>query len=221
MCENNEIGGQDRINILIVEDHPLVRYGLKATLAEADPNFAVAGAVASVADAKAFLDAHSELHLVLLDILLPDGNGVEVLHHIRQRSLDVKAIAISSISDVETIVGLVQAGLKGFVNKESEAEVLMEAIHTVMSGFEYFGKQITQFIKDVELAANIKKVLTPREIEIVRLAVGGFTAKQMADALCVSNRTIETHKSHIFEKLGIGTTAEMVRYAFEHNLVRL
>lgn len=209
------------INILIVDDHPLVRRGLQATLAEADPNFKVVGSAATVAEAINYLDVHCSPDVVLLDILLPDGNGIEVLNHIRKNYPQVKTIAISSINDAEMIVELVKAGLQGFVNKESDEEILMEAIHSVVSGFEYFGKQIAQFIRDVELAANVSAMLTSREIDVIRLSVEGYSAKQVADELQVSRRTIEVHKSHIFTKLKINSTAEMVRYAFEHNLVRL
>lgn len=221
MDENSHIIQPAKVKILIVDDHPLISYGLKAMLVEADANFDVVATAASVAEAKAAVNAHADLDLVLLDILLPDGNGIEVLNHIRLGDHHIKVIAFSSVDDVDLIVNLVQAGLDGFVNKECDESVMVEAIRSVMAGFEYFGKPIAQLLKDVELNSNMGTVLTNREIEIMRLSAEGYTAQEAADMLCISRRTIESHKAKIFSKLKINTTAELVKYAFKYKLVRL
>lgn len=221
MCENNETGKQDKVNILIVDDHPIVSYGLKAMLLGADARFDVIGTAGSVAEANDFVDQHDDLDLILLDILLPDGNGIEVLNHIHGIEHKPKVLAISTIDDTDIIVSLVQAGLDGFVNKGCPESVMLEAIRSVMSGLEYFGKPIEQLLDEVELNSQMRSALTNREIEIMRLTAEGYSAKETADKLFVSPRTVESHKSRIFAKLNINTTAELVRYAFRYKLISI
>ena len=209
------------VKIFIVDDHPLISCGMKAMLVEADPCFEVVGSAGSVAEANEFVDKHKDLDLVLLDILLPDGNGIEVLNHIRERGYPAKVLAVSSVDDIDLIVNLVQAGLDGFVNKGCDETIMVEAIRSVLAGLEYFGKPIEQFLSDVELNSQVHPALTNREIEIMRLTAEGLTAQEAADKLFVSRRTVEAHKSRIFAKLKINTTSELVRYAFRYKLIRI
>ncbi len=131
-------------------------------------------------------------------------------------------------SENEFVLKSIQAGAKGYLPKDSSREELLEAIHTVYSGEEYFSKSVLssffrKYLKDEKAAHELSQneSLTQREIEILKLSASGFTNKEIADKLFISVRTVDSHKNHIMSKLKLRNTAELVHYALKHNIIEI
>ncbi len=210
----------DKINILLVEDQVLTRMGMTMALNRNSECLIVAEA-SSVHEAKQQLKQNQDLDLVLLDLMLPDGNGIEVVRFLKQRGSDIKVLVISADNNQETILQLVELGIDGFISKYADIPTLATAIHSVYNGIEYFGKDIAEIIQAVSTAKGpSEEVFTGRELDIVRLCAKGLSVKQIAEDLCISTRTVETHKNNIFKKLGFNSTSELIRWVFDHGVVR-
>jgi len=164
--------------------------------------------------------------LVLLDVNLPDIWGVDVARRLRSDYPAVKILAVSAENTTETIHAMLEAGIDGFISKQrSDADELAQAIRTVMSGVEYFGRDISAIIFDVYVAKKKTSVVTGeftnREREIILLCRDGLICKEIADRLGIAVNTVNNHKKNIFSKLGINNTMEMVQYALKHGIIRI
>ncbi len=210
----------EKINILLVEDQMLTRMGMTMAL-NRNADCQVVAEAGSVQEAKQLLKQNQNLDVVLLDLMLPDGSGVDVVRFLRQRGSDIKVLVISADTNQETILQLVEMGIGGFISKYADIDTLTTAIHSVYRGIEYFGKDIAEIIEAVSTAKGpAEEMFTGRELDIVRLCAKGLSVKQIADVLCISTRTVETHKNHIFRKLGFNSTSELIRWVFDHGIVR-
>jgi two-component system response regulator NreC len=200
------------IRILLVEDHPLYRVGLRLSLNYSDLSSVIMAEADSVEAAKIFLEQHGgEVDLILLDYFLPDGNGVDVIHHARAFSPNAKIVLLSGESKNPEVVVRTQGLVDGYLGKDVEPEDLkakLNALFGIDGGDE--GKQYR---------ISAKADLSPREIEIIQLCANGLSAQQIADRLGLSRRTVEVHKSHVFEKLDLKNTADLVKYAYDAGLV--
>ena len=206
--------------ILLVEDQLLTRMGMGMALNKKNGCKIVAEA-ASVAEAKQLLKQTDDFDVVLLDLMLPDGNGAELVQFLKNRGSEVRVLVISADTNKETIMHLVGLGIDGFISKYADIPTLVDAIHSVDSGIEYFGKDISEIIHAVSTAkAPADGLFTGRELDIVRLCAKGQSVKQIAETLSISSRTVETHKNNIFKKLGFSSTFELMNWVFEHGIVR-
>ena len=213
------------VQVIIVDDHPLFRNGLKASLKDSYPDICVAGEADSGA-ALFRLSALSTADLVLLDINLPDINGVEIARRLRRDYPAVKILAVSAENTAETVKSMLEAGIEGFISKrQGDVDELVEAIRTVMSGLEYFGRDISAIIYEVFVAKKKTTTVTPefteREKEIILACRDGLLCKEIADRLGISTHTVKAHKNNIFAKLGINNTMEMVQYALKKGIIRI
>ncbi|MCR4681334.1 MAG: response regulator transcription factor [Bacteroidales bacterium] len=209
------------INILLVEDQTLTRMGMKITLNHEDSDCRIVAEASSVKEALAQLGQLPDLDIVLLDLMLPDGNGIEVIEHMRETGSKAKVLVISADTNRETILKLTELGIGGFISKYADSATLEEAIYSVHNGLEYFGKDIAEVIHAISTAkAQEEDTFTDRELEIMQLCANGLNVKQIAKELNISSRTVETHKNNIFKKLGFSSTAELMKYAFEHGIIR-
>ena len=207
------------INILLVEDQILTRMGMGMALNESNGCKIVAEA-GSVQEAKQLIKQTPDLQLVLLDLMLPDGNGIEVVQFLRNRGSDLKVLVISADTNKENILQLVELGINGFISKYADIPTLVDAIHSVCNGIDYFGKDISVIIHAVSTAKDPDlDVFTSRELDIVRLCSKGLSVKQIAETLNISARTVETHKNNIFKKLGFNSTMELMNWVFEHGII--
>ncbi|MBO4488998.1 MAG: response regulator transcription factor [Bacteroidales bacterium] len=211
----------ENIKILIVEDHALTRMGTIMAMSNCNIPCQVVAEASTVKEAKAILGKYTDIDLILLDLMLPDGNGREVLHYLRSYNQNAKVLIISADTDKNTILELMQLGISGFISKYSNPDTLAAAIDSVCNGMEYFGKDISEIIHAVSTA---KKPIpgdsfTARELEIMRLCAQGLSVKMIADELNISNRTVENHKNNIFKKLGFNSTGELIHYVFENGIV--
>jgi DNA-binding NarL/FixJ family response regulator len=164
--------------------------------------------------------------IVLLDINLPDIGGVEITRRLRRDHPEVKILAVSAENTSETIQAMIEAGIDGFITKQkSSATELANAIQTVMSGIEYFGRDITSILYQVYIAKKRTTAITPefteRERDVIVLSSKGLLYKEIADKMGVSINTVKTHKKNIFLKLGINNNMEMVQYAMKNGIIRM
>ena len=201
------------IRILLVEDHPLYRMGLRLSLNYSDSLCVMVGETADVKSAKSFLEQRgSEVDIILLDYFLPDGNGVDVINHARTYSPDAKIVLLSGDSKNPEIIARTQGLVDGYWDKNEEPETMKTKLYAL------FG--ISDYDEDKQYRIKAKADLSAREIEVIQLCANGLSAQQIADRLGLSRRTVEVHKSHIFERLDLKSTADLVKYAYDAGLVK-
>ena len=200
------------IRILLVEDHPLYRMGIRMSLNYSGLGSVVVAETDDVKSAKSFLDQHAdEVDLILLDYFLPDGNGVDVIHHARALSPKIKIVLLSGEIKNREVVEHTQGLVDGYLGKDVDPETLKTKLNAL------FG--INGYDEEKQYRISAKADLSAREIEIIQLCANGMSAQQIADRLGLSRRTVEVHKSHVFEKLDLKTTADLVKYAYDAGLV--
>jgi len=212
------------VKIIIVDDHALFRLGLKASLADNQHDIMVVGEAES-GEALFDLLTTTTADLVLLDILLPGMSGIETARRLRSECPEIKILAISSENTAEVVEALLKTGIEGFISKRSgQVDEIAKAIHTVMTGTEYYGKDIAAIIYQVYVSkknsAEVTPEFTKREKEIIELCRDGLMAKEIADQMGISVNTVHIHKNNIFHKLGINNTVELVQYALKYKIIR-
>ena len=213
------------IQVIIVDDHPLFRIGLKATFKDCHPDIIVAGE-ADCGEALFRLLTTTAADLVLLDINLPDISGVEIARRLRRDYPAIKILAVSAENTAATVEAMLEVGIEGFISKrQGDVDELAEAIRTVMSGLEYFGRDISAIIYDVFVSKKkttaVTHEFTEREKEIILACRDGLLCKEIAVRLGISTHTVNAHKNNIFTKLGINNTMEMVQYALKKGIIRV
>lgn len=211
--------------IAIAEDHTLVRDLLQALL-EATPSMEVVGAVADGRSLLALVK-DSKPDVALVDVVLPDLNGIEATRQIRAAYPDVRVVICSAHTERSLIAEAFRAGALGFISKSGRKEEVPEAIAAVMDGEAYMSPSIAgQFVRDLVFApsatdATAWTALSSREREVLQLIAEGKATKDVAEELGISVKTVETHREHILGKLGLRGTADLVRYAIREGLTSL
>ena len=207
--------------ILIVDDHPLVRDGIQTMLRD-ESSIQIVGASKTAAEALAFL-VTEEPDIILLDISLPDMNGLELCERIRKGHKKVKIIGLTSTNEAGIITGLLQRGGNGYVLKNMERAELLTAIQTVLNGKVYLSEAAND--KVLEQFQNFKGVqddiplLTRREREILQLLSDGLNGPQIAEKLFLSPLTIETHRKNLLRKFHANSVQLLLKTARDHKLV--
>jgi len=213
-------------SVLLVDDHPLFREGLKSLIARS-AGFEVVGEAANAEDG---LKQASSLQpdLVVMDISLPDGNGISVTRDIINRLPKIQVLIMSMHSKIDHITKAFQAGARGYVVKESAADRLIQALEAVSKG-EYFldtslsSKVVENLMKFPEKEATITdaryETLTAREQQVMRLLAEGLSTKAAAKKLFISPKTVENHRASIMSKLDLHSTMSLVRYAAKLGLI--
>jgi DNA-binding NarL/FixJ family response regulator len=198
------------IKILLVDDHPLVRDGLRARL-EAVPQFEV---VAEAGGAQEALQQarHANVDLVLMDINMRGGNGIEATAQFSEHFPDIAVLILSMHDKLEYVSQAIQAGARGYVLKDAPGKDIVVAIETVMSGGIYYSAALARQLAKPQ---NVDAQLTSREHEVLLHIANGQSNKQIARDLDLSVRTVETHRLNIKRKLGIEGQAELIRYAVQ------
>lgn len=211
------------VNIILVDDHQLVRKGLKALL-ENHLNYRVIAEAGNGAEALPII-ASLRPDLVLLDISMPGKNGLEVAADIAGKAGAPKILMLTMCHIAEYISEAVNMGVQGYVVKDSAPTELFNAIDTVMGGEIYLSpsvsKQILGLMKKNSEKESMPNTLTARQVQILKLIALGYSSKGIADELSLSLKTIEAHRSQLMQRLGIRELAGLVRYAVRIGLVSL
>lgn len=214
--------------ILLVDDHPLFREGLKALVA-GNPSYAVAGEAGDVAEALR-LARDLRPDIVLLDISLPDGSGLDVIRQLEKRQPETRVLVLSMHAKIDLIAECFRAGASGYIVKESTASQLWQGLLAVCRGERYLDSAVAPkvLLKLDEYAARRSRhqdpayaALTKREQQVLRLLAEGRDTATIAGMLFISRKTVENHRANIFGKLGLGNLAELVHYAARLGLVEL
>ena len=209
------------IRILIIDDHPLVTDGIK-TMLQHEAHLQVTGAAKTAKEAIAFLE-QQEVEVILLDISLPDMDGLQLCELIRQKNKTTKIIGVTSANDAGIIAQLLHRGGNGYLLKNMERSELIHAIERVLDGHIYLSKEanekVLQQFSSVGSAMNQMPVLTRREKEILLLLNNGLTSPQMAEKLFISALTIETHRKNLLQKFNVGSTTLLLKVAREYRLL--
>ena len=207
------------IRVTIVDDHPIVRRGLKDTLS-AETDIVVVGEAARSEEVLAALSA-SPCDVVLLDISLPGRGGLDVLKDIRRGFPDVRVLVVSTHDESHYAVRAMRAGAAGYLTKTSPPEELVRAVRQLMRTGRYINEEVgaalAQFAQDDRPGPPHER-LSDREHEVLRLLTAGKTVSDIANELSLSVKTVSTYRSRLVEKLGVRTTSELVRYGLEHKL---
>ena len=213
------------ISVILVDDHALFRIGVKGALLGSGGDVSVAGE-ADCGKALFKLLETTAADIILLDICLPDMSGIEIAKRLRDEYPNMKILAVSSENTKDVVSKLLEVGIDGFISKrQSSPDELVKAIYSIMDGFEYFGRDIASIMSNIFVSK--KKTTEPtfefteREREIIKLCNEGLQSKQIADRFNISPRTVDTHKTNIFKKLGINNTVEMVQYAMKYGIINM
>lgn len=207
-------------NVLIVDDHAIVREGLKQILADT-PDMVVAGEASTGREALDHLQT-GEWDVVVLDISLPDRSGLDILKQIIQRPNGPPVLILTMHAEGPYAVRILRMGAAGYLTKESAPEQLVGAIRKVAQGGRYVSPSLAeQLAFDVSSThqSPLHETLSDREFEVLCMLVSGKTLTQIAADLCVSIKTISTHRARILDKMHMKSNVELVRYAIRHRLV--
>lgn len=218
----------DPIRVAIADDHALLRKGIISLLEKAE-GIVIAGEMSSGEEAVNFANEHTP-DVFLLDIVMRGMTGIEATRWIKEQSPQVKIILISSEVNKDFISAGIKSGIDGYLNKDIDQKTLITAIQTVVKGERYFSPEITAlvfqdfFLKEKNgkgLPSKKKTGLSKREEEVLTMIATGKSLKEIAEDLFISVKTVETHKLHIQDKLGLTNTAQLVKYAIEKNLIEV
>lgn len=197
--------------LLIVDDHRIFTEGIHFLIGHTT-TLKVAAILHKGLEVMPFLKCN-EIDLVLLDIDLPDISGIEVARNIRAAYPSLKILALSMLDDFHSVSRMMEAGADGYCIKTCGLEEILNAILKLENGEKYTPASHTGFLnKEAESPKHLR--LTPREMEIVHLIGKGLTSHQIADSLCISARTVETHRKNIYQKLNLHTNIELIQYSF-------
>lgn len=208
------------IRLLIADDHAIVRGGLKQIFAMA-PDMEVAGEAANGAQV---LDSLRQLEfdLLLLDLNMPGVSGPDLIMRVRAQKAALPILVLSMHNETQVASRVLKAGANGYITKDSEPEILLSAIRRVAAGGKFIAPELAeQMVFDVSTSGSQlpHSLLSDRELEVLRLLITGKSVNDIADQLCISNKTVSTHKTRLMEKMSMGSIAELMRYAMAHGLL--
>jgi DNA-binding NarL/FixJ family response regulator len=213
----------NKIKVAIVDDHSLFRNGLKLLLT----GFPEMEVVSESSNGKEFLEDldHIKPDIVLMDIEMPVMNGIEATMESLIKQPGLKIITLSMFGEEEYYYKMIDAGVKGFVLKNSDIDEVVKAIRTVMNDGTFFSQElllsVVKKFRDVRKTDQMHIQLSQREVEIVDLICKGLSNQEIADALNISKRTVDKHRANILSKTDTNNTASLVMFAVEHKLIEL
>jgi two-component system nitrate/nitrite response regulator NarL len=208
------------IRILIADDHPIFRDGLRRLL-EAEPELRVIAEAADGLEAVRLVEQHKP-DLLLLDLAMPRRPGLEVARILSESPQPVRIVLLTAAIESHQVLEAIRMGVRGVVQKDAATELLLKAIRTVMSGQYWVGREkvadIVELLRRPAPAARKNFGLTPRELEIVGTVVSGYSNRDIAQKLKVSEDTVKHHLTNIFNKTGVSSRLELALFAINHRL---
>jgi DNA-binding NarL/FixJ family response regulator len=218
----------EKIKLILVDDHQLVRTGI-ANLLAGEAGFEIIGEAADAKDLFELLKK-SQPDIAVLDIALPGMSGIEITKKLHNDFPGIRILILSMHTSEEFIFNAINSGARGYLPKNTSRKELIEAIYAIQRGEEFFAESISNVIlksyikkakSDSPEEENNENLLSKREIEVLKLFAEGMTNQEIADKLFISIRTVESHKNHIMARLELKTTVDLVKFAIRNNIVLL
>ena len=211
------------MRVLLVDDHRMLREGLRAIL-EKDDSFTVVGEASNGREAIRLVQALRP-DLIVMDVAMQDMNGIEATRQIKALAPNIKVIALSSHSDRRYVKAILEAGANGYVLKANAYEELLRAVDAARRGLTFLSAEVTFEIVESALQqgteGSVYEILGAREREVLQLLAEGLTSSEIATRLCVSTRTIDSHRRNIMRKLDLHNVAALTKYAIREGLTDL
>ena len=211
------------INVVIADDHKMVREGIRQLL-EFDGKIKVIGEAGNGLECLEFLKKDLP-NVLLLDINMPEMNGLDVLQHIRKNKIKVKVIILTVHNEIEYLLKANDLNVDGYILKDSESEILKNAIYSVNNGENYIQPELIPLLNSTLIHKDIDKEkidsLTKREIEVLKSISAGLLNKEIAINLGISERTVKNHISNIFKKIDVADRTQAAVFAIKNNIVKL
>ena len=208
------------MRILIADDHPIFRAGLKEILGK-EKETKLIGEASNGSEALALV-RKQHWDVVVLDITMPGKDGLEVLQELRRERPELPVLVLSAHPEDQLALRLLKAGAAGYLTKDKASEVLFTAVMKVLRGEKYISESLAEKVAlDVVSGAtrSVHEALSQREYQVLCMIAAGKTIKEIAKELFLSVRTVSTYRARVLEKLKMKTNAELIRYALQHNLV--
>jgi two-component system, NarL family, response regulator NreC len=208
--------------VVIADDHAIVRTGLRA-LIQADPGLELVGEASGGLEAVELVGQFLP-DVVVLDVSMPDLDGISVTRRVKVSYPNTRILILTVHEDEALLREAIKAGASGYILKRAAETELVAAIQVILRGDLYVDPAMLRSLLDDQVnpkpvSPALVEPLTPREVDVLRLIVEGYTNKQVAEQLSISTRTVEGHRANLSEKLGLHSRVELVRYAREHGLI--
>lgn len=207
------------IRVLVADDHPVVRSGLRQMF-EGHPDIHVVGEARTSGEAVEFV-RHQACDVVILDLGLPEAGGMEALKNIKEHAPNLPVLILSVHPEDELAIRMLRLGAAGYITKGAEADVLVPALRKVARGGRFVSEAINEkLLQSVgrRTPERPHDALSDREFQVLRLLIEGRTTTEIAQQLALSAKTVSTYRSRLLEKLGVHSTADLIRYAIENGL---
>lgn len=212
---DGRVAATDKIAVLLVDDHAVVRGALRALL-EGQDDLEVVGEAGDLASLRHAISTHRPQVLVL-DVNLPDGLAVDVVPELREAAPETEIVLLTMERDLTLARRALDGGAKGYLFKDAAHLELIEAVRAAAVGEQHLAPAVAAGLKDG--ASSEEPALTPRETDVLKLMALGHTNREIGEQLSLSVRTVETHRAHIQQKLGLSSRPELTRYALAHGLI--
>ena len=207
-------------NVLLVDDHDIVRQGLK-NLIELETDIRVTGEAASGSEALKLIRAN-KYDIVVLDISMPDKNGVDTLHDLKPVSPDLPVLILSGYAEAQYALNLIRSGCKGYLSKGADSSEIIKAIKTIANGKRYISAELAELMTDQLSHPSDKQLhesLSHREFQVFFKLASGLTPTEIGTELNISTKTISTYRMRILEKMSLKTNADLTYYAIKNGLI--
>ncbi|MBA3696479.1 MAG: response regulator transcription factor [Methylotenera sp.] len=206
--------------ILLVDDHNIVRQGLRNLIA-LESDLEVAGEAASGVEALKLV-RNNNYDVVVLDISMPDKNGVDTLHDLKHTAPDLPVLILSGYAEEQYALNLIRSGCKGYLSKDADSDEIIKAIRTIANGKRYISAELAELMSN-ELSHPSEKLLhetlSDREFQVFFKLAGGLSPTEIANELNISIKTVSTYRTRILEKMSLKTNADLTYYAIKNELV--
>lgn len=206
------------MNIILVDDHHIVRQGMKFLLST-EESFNVTADFNNGRELLEHLDKTHLPDLIIMDLVMPELNGIEATRQVKEKFPDVKVLVLSSFIDEEHVLGVMDAGADGYEMKDSEPKALINTIKQIAAGEQIYHPDVMKVRKSGMNLAHLRNPLSKRELEVLKAMSEGLTNKEIAEQLFVSEKTVKTHVSHIFAKLEVGDRTQASMYGVKYKLI--
>ncbi len=214
------------IEIILADDHEIFRKGLEVTISRI-PYIKTVIHAASGKEAVAKMEANPQVKIIVMDIRMPEMDGIEATAHIRKTNQEVKILGLSMMDDRANIVNMFKAGANGYLLKNTNKLELLDAFHSMLAGKNYYAKEVAEVFLLKEFSnstflkkKNINNEITTREEDILRLICQQYSTREISEILCLSEKTIEGHRKKLLDKTHSRNIAGLVWYALENGIIK-